>query len=811
MPFHKPILILILFVTVSQLVAVTEPQNIPPAIVRELEQNGINVSEALELANKLGLDLSNPQMAALRARQAGIPEGKIQELLKIAAELKDQNQPSSTGLPHTTVRDFWGADSLLLESARVGNAAYHQLAGAEPPSPYFGYDLFRNIPRNFEFSPVGPVDDSYIVGFGDDLRLTVWGAAEFQYDLQVDREGRIYIPNVGQFTTAGKPLKQARSDLKRWLSRTYNGLRSTPPTIFMDLTLTRLRPIKIFVLGEVAQPGGYTVTNSSTVFNAIYSVGGPLESGSLREIKVIRNGKVITTVDLYDFLLSGLKHSQVRLTDNDHVFIPLRGKTVTLSGQVKRPSIYELKPDEPLNDLLGFGGGLTPEAYTKRIQIQRIIPFDQRQDPSIARQVLDFDLEPILSGKRHEKMFDGDTVTVFSILDMFKNVATIKGAVLQPGQYEINSEIRTIRDLIAIADGLAGDAYLGKADLVRLKDDSTRVITNINLQEVLEGNPEHNLSLERDDQVRVYSIDELRINKVVTILGAVNKPGNYPLLEDMTVEDLIYQAGGLSEGAYYKEAQISRLSANQNPSGDKSEIVPVRLVNEEGKEFNLDFIGNGQARQTKLKHRDILYIRHDPAFQPQENVSIAGEVRFPGDYPLLRENEMLSEIIERAGGVLPTGYAGGGRLERGGERVVIKMEDAIAGKKQADVILLPDDQIIIPLKPNTVAVRGNVGIEGLIKFGPGKRVSYYIDRAGGLGEDTESVFITQASGATIRLQRNILFRRANPVADEGALITVTKKTVRETDQPVDIRQIVAESTALITSVLTVLILVRNLP
>ncbi|MCK4577235.1 MAG: polysaccharide biosynthesis/export family protein, partial [Candidatus Marinimicrobia bacterium] len=329
MPFHKPILILILFVTVSQLVAVTEPQNIPPAIVRELEQNGINVSEALELANKLGLDLSNPQMAALRARQAGIPEGKIQELLKIAAELKDQNQPSSTGLPHTTVRDFWGADSLLLESARVGNAAYHQLAGAEPPSPYFGYDLFRNIPRNFEFSPVGPVDDSYIVGFGDDLRLTVWGAAEFQYDLQVDREGRIYIPNVGQFTTAGKPLKQARSDLKRWLSRTYNGLRSTPPTIFMDLTLTRLRPIKIFVLGEVAQPGGYTVTNSSTVFNAIYSVGGPLESGSLREIKVIRNGKVITTVDLYDFLLSGLKHSQVRLTDNDHVFIPLRGKTVT--------------------------------------------------------------------------------------------------------------------------------------------------------------------------------------------------------------------------------------------------------------------------------------------------------------------------------------------------------------------------------------------------------------------------------------------------------------------------------------------------
>ncbi|MEE9464486.1 MAG: SLBB domain-containing protein [Candidatus Neomarinimicrobiota bacterium] len=782
---------------------------------QELASQGINIDEVIAQAQQLGIDLFNPERAVLQARRLGVPEQDIQKMLEVASRIKTGQLPGDPLL-----------EPLQVETPGEGTGLAYPRIGVEPTmevsdsllegvdtlvaeSPYFGYDFFQGIPEAFELSAIGPVDEAYYIGYGDELRLTVWGAAEFQYDLQIDREGRVYLPNVGQYTAAGKPLGRLRRDLKKWLARTYSGLATSPPTIFMDLTLTRLRPIRVFVLGEVARPGGYTIPNSSTVFNALYHVGGPLTRGTLRGLQVIRNGEPIATVDFYNYLLKGYDPNQVRLTENDHIFIPLRGKTVQVSGEVRRPAIYEVKESETLTDLLDYTGGLTPNGYTKRLQIERIISFPDRDDPSIAREVIDIDLEPILQGQQTATLVDGDVVNVFSILDVFTNAVTVSGAVIQPGIYELGKEIVLLSDLIRAADGLAGDAYLGKGDLVRTEVDSTEVLISIDIDKVLQNAPEHNLTLQARDHVIIYSLVDLRIEEFVTIKGAVKFPGDYPLQQNLTVEDLIFKAGGFVEDAYSKSAQLSRLISDTIEGNERVEIIELSLLGNESSGGLYAYGEQDDARRLHLKHRDILYVRSDPGFIPQQHVEIEGEVLFPGTYALQKENETLADLVRRAGGILATGYAQGGRLIREGERVVVSFDEIFSGSTRADVILLNGDKIFFPRKPNTVAVRGNVGIEGLIKFDRGKRVGYYLDQAGGRQKDTKEVLLTQANGATFKLSKRLLFFRENPVVDEGATIMVIPKELTATEK-LDLRGILADSLAFVTSVLTVLVLTQRL-
>ncbi len=783
-------------------------------VQQELSQQGVDVNEALDLARQLGINLHNPDQALLQARRLGVPEADIQKMLAVSRRIKTGQLPTTLLL-----------EPLRIEETEAGIPSYYSIGRepvegeqflpgateeAPPVSPYFGYEFFQGIPEGFDLSAIGPVDDEYLIGFGDELRLTVWGAAEFQYDLQVDREGRIYLPNVGQFTAAGKRLQRFRRDLKKWLGRTYNGLATTPPTIFMDLTLTRLRPIKVFVLGEVSRPGGYTVPNSSTVFSALYRVGGPLPRGSLRQIHVIRNGKPKATVDFYNYLLKGYDKNQVRLTENDHIFIPLRGKTVKIAGEVKRPAIYEVKKKETLADLLEYAGGLTPQAYTKRLQIERIIPFADRKDPSIARELIDLDMEPIIAGRRTVQLWDGDSVYVYSILDVVTNAVTVSGAVVQPSTYELGASIRTLNDLIMAADGLAGDAYLGKGDLVRTLNDSTEVIISIDIAKVVQNDPEHNHDLQPRDHLVIYSLEELRIEEFVTVKGAVKQPDDYPLQQNMTVEDLIFKAGGFEENVFFQLAQLSRLNIEDSPGIERIEIIELSLVGAETDNGVFTYSEKDDARRLTLKHRDILYVRSNPDFIPQQHVEIKGEVLFPGAYVLQKENESLADLIQRAGGILATGFAQGGRLIREGQRVVVSFEAIMKGDTRSDVILLDGDQIVIPRKPNTVAVRGNVGIEGLIKYRRGKKVTYYLDQAGGAQENTLDILLTQANGATFKLGRRFLIFRQNPVVDEGATILITSAEELLPQDRTDLKQVFGESMAVITSVLTVLLLTQGL-
>ena len=1002
-------------------------EDLPEEAQQVLEERGLTVEEARQRLRQLGVDPSNPQQAARRARQLGIPEARIQALLQavrarqdttgidslrtqslrtppfpvlagtpeiapdsvsvgqlpveveVSVPLRSQNQirrvrpgfltaggdsvalqrvqrvrgsvingtwRGTTTIPRDTSSGTWTlfvrastrdttvtlATGRRLQIVPRGELPKRDTARAMRDTlQYFGYDTFETIPEAFTPQPTGPADGSYVVGPDDELRLTVWGGAEFTYELPVDQGGRVTVPNVGQFTVSGKSLDELRTEMKQWLSRSYSGLTSDPPTVFMDLTLTRVRPTQVFVLGEVAQPGGYVISSYSTVFNALYSVGGPLQRGSLRTIRVIRDGEVVETVDLYDYLLRGYSPDPVQLRSNDYIFVPPRGETVAITGPVKRPAYYEMKEGETVGDLLEYAGGLKPKAYTKRFQIERIVPPGERQDPSVAREVRDANLQAARSDTARVPLADGDHVKILSLskantraVEARVDAAEITGAVFQPGQYEIGGAVRTVKDLIEQADGLTGAAYREQATLVRIGDSLSETSRSLNLNDVMEDQPQANVVLQPGDSLHVASRrtmrgrrtveisgqvrdpgtyrfregmtvrslllqgggladdeylkdvfegradlfrvsedgdeervipfhlgdalagegmasrtlrpgDEIRIypatvrrleERFVRISGAVQDTGRYAYRDNMTLKDLLLQANGFAEGASLREVTVTRMVETRGADGPRARTLEVPLVREDIDPKNVNFSVRDTARALRaaadfsLRHRDRVFVRQDPAFQPQETVTVAGEVEYPGEYTLLRDNERLSSIIGRAGGVLPTGYLKGGRLlrdqpqeeenvraQRTAEQVIVEMNRAVNGDPEEDVILKPGDEIIIPSQPNTVAVRGNVANEGLIKHESGRRVDYYLDRAGGTRDSTQAIYLTQASGATFRVDTG-WFRRT-PEVDDGAVIRVAREPSSRRDDGPDVGQIATEITSILSSALTVLVLVTR--
>ncbi|MEZ4699379.1 MAG: SLBB domain-containing protein [Rhodothermales bacterium] len=1016
-------------------------QNIPQSVQRELQDRGITADEARREALRLGIDLTNPEAAIRRAREIGVPEALVRQMVQAVQEEERQEQANSTrssvdrevpimfgpptlsaetlvlppidpffiapntseedveeaqrqrdrkiqndtlvvrvplrdelsgirvvemmllndmsadtlfafevrrvlgskfegswqglfAVPHDAANGDWGLYVLAIDESENDNIIEtggivritrdatelvpQDSMAVSDSLPYFGYDLFALRPENFQPLSMGPVDEGYLIGPGDELRLIIFGSTEFQQDLVVDNEGRIFVPNVGQRTVAGTRLDELREDLRVWLSKNYAGLTTEPPEMLMDLSVTRLRPVSVFVLGEVPRPGRFPLPSSSSVFNALYAVGGPLFSGSLRNVQVIRRGKVAYEVDLYDYLLKGFSDADVRLQTSDNIFIPPRGVTVSLSGEVHRPAIYELRSGETFADLIGFAGGLKPEAYTRRFQVERVVPFAEREDPMMVRRVLDYNLGDVLAGAENVELEDGDQVTIFSIPEA-TNVAarsrvrsvSVGGAVFNPGRYELSSDLQTVRDLIMEADGLTGDAYPDKVELIRLTPSLKQEVMSLSLAQILQDAPTQNLVLRPQDSLYVFALSELRVNPMVKISGQVRQPGSYEMLENMTVTDLLFKGGGLADPEYLKTVFTARADIfRKSPDGRTEQIIPFDLgealrggpvasmplepedeiriyplevevvrdryvqisgaVKQEGQfrfrdgmtledlilqaggfEDNAffqavevtrldkerqngelamgievpllapgavqgDFYSFGvvdtlqafnEARKFKLQHLDRVYVRTNPVYKPQQTVILTGEVRFPGEYTLLRENETLAEVVRRAGGILPTGYPKGGRLYRDNLQVIARIDRALSGYRDADIVLLPGDRITIPAQPNTVAVRGNVAIEGLIKYEPGKRVKYYLNRAGGLRPETEAVLLTQASGATFRVQRGLF--KSNPVVDEGAQIFVTKKPPREPGERIDIGRTIVDTVGIISSTLTIVVLARQ--
>ncbi len=776
--------------------------------------------------------------------------------------------------------------------------------------PYFGYNVFGSGPDSFQPSTPGPVDEGYVVGVDDELRLTVWGATEFQYELRVDNEGRTNIPNIGLVTLAGKTLKELRSSLKLRLAQSYAGLVKTPPTIFMDLTVTRFKPIEVFVLGEVSNPGAYTVSSNATLFNVLYAVGGPTVNGSLRDIRIIRNGRVLSSVDFYDLLLNGFFTDNTPLLNNDRIFIPPRTNEVRIEGPVRRPAIFEFKEGEAFDDVLHFAGGLQPEVYSDRMQIKRIVPMPVRTDPSRAREVLDFSLREVLNGEQSITLVDGDRIQLFSITEIIDNIVEINGAVDQPGTFELSEDLRTIRDLILASDSLREDAYMGQAELLRINDDLTQTYLTFDLASALAGNPSDNLVLQKQDQITIYTLDEIRqfgavsiggavknpayypwgdslrvydllfkagglfdeeykeqiyldradlirrtndgrtteiiafnleealgeegfglellqpydniriypntvqmvTGKYVIIEGAVKKPGRYTFDEGMSLEDLLLKAQGFNENAFIGRVEITRTEEPSNPQ-QKARLISHNLVPNpaEHKRFytnELFWSLMDNAERLRLQHMDRVFVRINPDFKPQQTISVNGEVNFPGNYTILKSNETISSIIDRAGGLTEEGYAKGSRIIRDSTQVIISLEDNLKGGDQ-DFFIKGGDEIFIPKKPGVVLVTGNVALDGFIEYDQGKRFGYYLKRAGGIQPNTAEYFILmQANGATFRVKRKGLFKN-NPVVDDGATIRAIFELEPERE-PFDMREVIVELTSITTSALTLYFLIDRI-
>ena len=886
-------------------------QNLQAQSIDELlESRGLSFEQVQQMAQNAGIDPNNPDELAAFARQNGVPESQIQQYLVQLRQLENE------GIESTSVTDFSETVVALedIQEQPIPTQASNPTSPTTNPEDqgltYFGYNIFSGGPDSFQPSIPSPVDEGYVVGPDDELRLTVWGATEFQYELRVDIEGRTNIPNIGLITVAGKTLKELRTSLKLRLAQSYAGLVKTPPTIFMDLTVTRYKPIEIFVLGEVSSPGAYTVTSNATLFNVLYAVGGPTTAGSLRDVRIIRDGQVLRALDFYDLLLDGVLAENIPLLNNDRVFIPPRNNEIRIQGPVKRPAIYELKDGEDFQDLLRFTAGLQPEIYTDRFQINRIIPMEERSDASRAREILDFNLNDVLTGNIPITLVDGDRIQLFSITDINDQVVEINGAVDQPGTFELNQELQTIRDLILAADGLSENAYLGQAELIRTNDDLTQSYFTVNLAEAISGNEAENMMLQRRDLLTIYTLDDIREIGLVSVVGYIRNPASYPWRENLRVYDLLFKAGGLFDAEYLEQVHLDRADLiRRNVDGRTTEVISFNLeeaLQEEG--FGLEilqpydniriypntvqlitdkfviiegavknpgrytydegmsledlllkaqgfnenaFIGRVEitrieepitnqqkakpiihnlinnskeqfqfysndlfwslmdnAAQFNLKHMDRVYVRINPNFEFQQTVLVNGEVEFPGSYAILSSNESLRSVIERAGGLTDEAYSKGSSVIRDSIKVIIDFDDNLVSLKN-DFLIQAGDQINIPKKPRVVLITGNMIMNGFIEYEPGKRIKYYMDRAGGLQPNTSKYLqLTQANGAVFRVKRKGLFKN-NPVVDEGAIIRAIFEQEPERE-PFDLREIIVELTSITTSALTLYFLIDRI-
>ncbi|TMQ50925.1 MAG: hypothetical protein E6K71_01445, partial [Candidatus Eisenbacteria bacterium] len=623
-------------------------------IRRKIEASGHSESEVRQKIQDSGL---TPEQVRQRLRDAGYNPDAFDRYMpgnRAGGPVESRaNQPVPTSAPSES-------DSVLasppasVELSRMDHDISAQTpeftreilsrvpsAGTVMP---FGYDIFRYSPSTFEPLATGPVDPDYPIGPGDEIVVSVWGDNQYTYNSVVSREATISVPDIGQVTVNGLTLAQAKRLITERFATIYSGIRARRPTTFVDVTLGKLRTNQVFILGDVVRPGGYTISSVSTVLNALYSAGGPTARGSMRDVRIIRHNEVFRRVDLYGYILTGSRAEDIRLQSGDIVFVPPIGKTIAILGEIHRPAIYEMRLGERFHDLLGLSGGVLATALLDRMQIDRIVPFAQRDSlHGMDRIALDMPLRGILADSTQDpELLDKDIVQVFRIGDVRKNTVSISGSVIRhPGTYQLKPAMH-ISDLVQAAGGYTQDVYLDRAALVRTAPDLSQSIFRFNVGKAVAKDLEQDLELTQLDAIYVASIWDIRDRHIVQITGNVRKPGTYDLLHGMTIMDLIFASGGLKESASKLEAEISRIDSTSiaTTKGARIYLVPI----------SQDYGIHSQDTSFVLQEYDEVFVREIPDWELRRNVTITGEVTFPGIYSLKSKDERLSSLLARAGG-----------------------------------------------------------------------------------------------------------------------------------------------------------------
>lgn len=633
----------------------------------------------------------------------------------------------------------------------------------------FGHDLFRNQNLSFEPSVNLATPENYRLGPGDEVIIDIWGASENTIRQQISPEGNIQVSGIGPVHLNGMTIKEANSYLQGEFAKIYAGISGDQPTSQIKLTLGDIRTIQINVMGEVAVPGTYRLSAFSTVFHALYRAGGVNGIGSLRSIRVVRAGKTIADLDVYQLIMSGKMTDDIRLQEGDFIMVKPYEALVQIEGKVKRPMFYEMKPTETVATILEYAGGFTGDAYKKAV---RLIRKSGREHQVFNVDEMDYSVF---------RLEDGDMITTDAVLDRFENKVEVRGAVYRPGLYQLNNEVSTVKELIKKAEGLRGDAFLNRALLDREREDLSHEVIAIDLQGLLNGTFA-DVPLQKNDILYISSITDLKEEETVSIHGEVMNPGEYRYSDNTTIEDLIIQAGGLREAAATTMVSITRRIKDPK-SKDFSSVL--------GKVYTFDIkdglVVGGESFD--LQPYDEVYIRKSPAYKKQQNIVVSGEVLFDGTYALIKKNERISDVISRAGGVTPDAYVKGARLlrrmseeERRRQADAIRMARSSEGKDSIsleklnlsetytvgirldlalanpgsdyDIVMKEGDVLYVPEYINTVKISGAVMYPNTVSYKQGANLKYYINQAGGYGNlaKKKKAYVIYMNGTVSRLK-----------------------------------------------------------
>ena len=761
-----------------------------------------------EKAQAQGYSITDLETAA---RVKGVPVSQItklrQRIMTLSTSVKKRTATSGNK-PTSSEQEIFG---------RTGRETKDSIMVTKK-SRVFGYDFFQNPKISFAPTINVPTPESYIINTGDELLVEVWGAAESSTTQKVDNQGNIILPMAGKVHVGGLNFVEAKARINTALRKIYAGISAPEGSyakVYTGVSIANIRTVKVNIIGEVEAPGTYSLSALSTVINALYASGGPTENGSFRNIQVVRGGKTIAHLDIYNFLLKGSQEGNINLNDQDVIIVPPYKNQVEVIGFVKREGIYEVKEGEKLSSLVDYFGGFKSNAYKDIMVVERIV--------GAKREVK----EVPFSDAGKFAMQGGDKLLVHKLSDIYHNRISITGAVYQPGNYAY-SEGMTVLDLIDKAAGVREEAYLNRAILFRSIDRVDKQSLNFSLKDLLEK--KQIIALQPNDSLHIYGRDSLIAKPMVRIEGAVRKPQKFAYAKGLYPADLIIMAGGFIEGADQTQVQVAR-QLNDANFKTISKVYTVSLSKEGG-----DSIA--------LEPNDIVTVRYEKGYVPQQVVKIEGEVSFPGFYAILSKEERISSLIERSGGLAPYAYVEGATLVRKKDknekddkaqekqlkklkktdkdltlietkeeektpeaseyRVGINLKKIMENKNSyQDLVLKDGDVLIIPSKKQTVEVKGLVLAPSLVRYEKGKSTRSYINSAGGFSDNAQkkSVYVVYANG-DVKGTSRFLFFRSYPKVAPGALVIVPEKTEKKS-------LATTETVSVMTALTTLAILIYN--
>ena len=738
------------------------------------QMGGMNDKQVLEYVQTgLKQGKTQKQIASELARR-GVTRAQAERVKKLYEQsLKGNGTSEDTKLERLRIDE--GGSTVTTEeyiSEDFDFAESPKEERREDNNAVFGRNIFNTHNLTFEPSANLPTPPNYRLGAGDQVIIDIWGANQISIHETISPDGAININNIGMIYLNGMTVSQAAEHLRHKMNKIYAGLSDENPTSHLKLTLGNTRTIQINVMGEVLRPGTYALSAFSTVFHALYRAGGVSNIGSMRDIQVVRNGKSVAQVDVYDFIMHGKTNDDIKLQEGDVIIVSPYEALVKIEGNVKRPMRYEMKKDETVATLLKYAGNFSSDAYTRSMKLIR----------QNGKEYQLFTIDDIdYSGF---KLADGDVLTVDGILERFENKLEIQGAVYRPGIYQLGADLQTLKELVAKADGLMEEAFLTRAVLNRQHEDMTREVIQVDLKGIMNGT-KPDIALKRNDVLYIPSIHDLQNLGNVEIFGKVARPGKFIYADNMTLEDLIIQAGGLLESASTIKVDVSRRIKNPKSTSSTAEISEMfTFALKDG------FVIDGEIGFT-LKPFDQVFVRKSPTYLEQVNVRVDGEIEYAGTYALTHKSERLSDLVKKAGGLNKFAYANGAKLFRRANdeeisrmRSVVNMMERELGEKivdslniniehvysvgidlvaalenpggDADIVLREGDRLTIPEMTNTVKINGAVMMPNTVTYNRDMSVKDYIGQAGGYsnGARKSKAFVIYMNGQIAKVKKS---------------------------------------------------------